>query len=92
MTSGDIKHSPVSHVDENISNERILVLHNDDVHTFDYVIDALIEICEHSFEQAVQCTYLVHHKGKCDIRKGSFTKLKVMKDALTGRELDVTID
>ena len=41
----------------------ILVLHNDEDHTFDYVIETLIEICEHTTEQAEQCTYLVHYKG-----------------------------
>ena len=41
-----------------------LVLHNDDVNTFDFVIDCLIEICKHTLEQAEQCTILIHYKGK----------------------------
>ncbi len=73
-------------------NEKSLVLYNDNVHTFDYVIEALIEICKHGYEQAAQCTMLVHHKGKCDVKKGSFAALKPMKDALVERELNVTID
>ncbi|MCJ8154019.1 ATP-dependent Clp protease adaptor ClpS [Chryseobacterium sp. SSA4.19] len=64
-----------------------LVLHNDDVHTFDYVIDALIEICKHSLEQAEQCTILVHFKGKCTVKTGSLDLLKPMHEKLLSREL-----
>lgn len=72
--------------------ERILVLHNDDYHTFDYVIDALIEICDHDLPQAEQCTLLVHYKGKCDVKKGSFSYLRPMKNALSQKDLKATID
>jgi ATP-dependent Clp protease adaptor protein ClpS len=74
------------------NKEKFLVLHNDDYHTFDYVIDALINICEHDLVQAEQCTLLVHHKGKCDVKKGSFSYLKPMKKALIQLELKATID
>jgi len=77
---------------EKNSEENYLILHNDDYHTFDYVIDALMDICDHELEQATQCTYLIHYKGKCDVKKGSFTDLKPMKDALIERELNATID
>jgi ATP-dependent Clp protease adaptor protein ClpS len=73
------------------SNERFLVLHNDDYHTFDYVIDALMDICEHDMVQAEQCTLLVHYKGQCDVKKGSFSYLKPMKNALIQKELKATI-
>lgn len=72
--------------------DRYLILHNDDHHTFDYVIDALIEICEHDFDQAAQCTVLTHYKGKCDVKKGSFTYLRPMRKALNERGLLATID
>lgn len=72
--------------------ERFLVLHNDDHHSFDYVIDALINICEHDAEQATQCTLITHYQGKCDVKKGSFTYLSPMKKALVARELTATID
>lgn len=74
------------------STEKFLVLHNDDYHTFDYVIDALINICEHDTVQAEQCTLLVHYKGKCDVKKGSYAYLKPMKNALIQKELNATID
>lgn len=53
-----------------------IILYNDDVHTFDYVIDALIEVCEHTLEQAEQCTILVHYKGKCAVKSGEYEELK----------------
>ncbi len=64
-----------------------LVLHNDDVHTFDYVIDSLIEICGHTLEQAEQCTILVHYKGKCTVKTGSMELLKPMHNKLLSRQL-----
>ncbi len=53
-----------------------IVLHNDDVNTFDFVIDALIAVCEHTAEQAEQCTILVHYKGKCAVKTGEYKDLK----------------
>lgn len=92
MTVREPKKIPKQDPEEKILEENFLTLHNDDVHTFDYVIDALIDICEHGYEQATQCTFLVHYKGKCDVKKGSFAELKPMKDALIDRELNATID
>ena len=53
-----------------------IVLHNDDVNTFDFVIDSLIDVCEHTVEQAEQCTWLVHFKGKCTVKTGEDKDLK----------------
>lgn len=53
-----------------------IVLHNDDVNTFDHVIDSLIDVCEHTFEQAEQCATLVHYKGKCTVKSGEFKDLE----------------
>lgn len=90
------KESPHKEANENAdlkrSKGRILVLHNDDYHTFDYVIDALMQICEHDLLQAEQCTQLIHYKGKCDVKKGSFTYLRPMKNALVQKDLKATID
>ena len=79
-------------IDEDKSEGRFLILHNDDVHSFDYVIDSLIEVCEMDATQAEQCTYLVHYKGKCDIKKGSYSILKPYREGLTERGLNATID
>ena len=53
-----------------------IVLHNDDVNTFDFVIDSLISVCEHTLEQAEQCAILVHYKGKCVVKSGEINDLK----------------
>lgn len=92
MTRQKTQDSPNGNIQEDVLDESFLILHNDDVHTFDYVIDALIDICEHGYEQAAQCTMLVHYKGKCDVKKGYFEELKPMKDALLNRELNATIN
>lgn len=73
-------------------DNRHLILHNDEVHTFDYVIETLIKVCKMDAVQAEQCTFLVHYKGKCDVKKGSFEYLKPYKDALIDKELEATID
>jgi ATP-dependent Clp protease adaptor protein ClpS len=79
-------------IKKDFAKENFLILHNDDVHTFDYVIDALIDICDHGYEQAEQCTIITHYKGKCDVKKGGFDALKPLKNALNERELIATID
>ncbi len=53
-----------------------IILFNDDVNTFEFVIDSLIKVCNHSSEQAEQCTYLVHYKGKCAVKTGEYDELK----------------
>ena len=92
MTQKETKKIPKKDLKEGILEENFLILHNDDVHTFDYVIDALIDVCKHDYEQATQCTMLVHYKGKCDVKKGAFNALKPLKEALIERELNATID
>jgi ATP-dependent Clp protease adaptor protein ClpS len=69
-----------------------LTLHNDEIHTFEYVIESLIEVCNHDMEQAEQCTYLVHYKGQCDVKKGSQKFLAPFKKELSRRGLTVTIE
>ncbi|MBM3405406.1 MAG: ATP-dependent Clp protease adaptor ClpS [Bacteroidetes bacterium] len=69
-----------------------LILFNDDIHSFDFVIDSLIEVCRHKPEQAEQCTLIAHLKGKCGIMTGSFEELKPKFDTLTNRGLSVEID
>ena len=64
-----------------------LVLFNDDVHTFDYVIKALVDICRHTEEQAAQCAILVHCHGKCIVKHGSYTDLLPMHTALLDKQL-----
>ncbi len=53
-----------------------IVLFNDDVNTFDHVIETLIDVCNHTFEQAEQCSILVHYKGKCTVKTGAYNDLE----------------
>ena len=57
-------------------NQHEIVLFNDDVNTFDHVIDSLIDVCEHTLEQAEQCSILVHYKGKCTVKTGEYKDLE----------------
>lgn len=77
---------------EEVDIENKLIVHNDEVNTFDWVIETLIEVCNHSWEQAEQCAYLIHTKGKYAVKKGSFQLLKPMKDAIAERGIGVTIE
>lgn len=61
---------------EKESNQNEIVLYNDDVNTFDHVINSLIFACEHTPEQAEQCSIIVHYKGKCTVKTGEFNELK----------------
>ena len=69
-----------------------LVLYNDDVNTFDHVIDCLVSICDHSKTQAEQCAYIVHYKGKCVVKKGPMEKLEPMLVALQMQDLSAKIN
>ncbi len=77
---------------ENVEPSKALILYNDDVNTFDFVIESLIKVCKHDLLQAEQCTYLVHYKGKCLVKNGSFAKLKPMYDGLLDRGLSAKIE
>lgn len=68
-----------------------LVVYNDDVNTFDHVINVLMKVCEHSREQAEQCTLIIHYKGKCAVKKGSFEELKPMCEAILDAGIQANI-
>ena len=68
-----------------------LIVWNDDVNTFDWVIVSLIEVCKHSSIQAEQCAFLIHETGKYAVKKGSFEELDPMRTALLDRGISVTI-
>lgn len=68
-----------------------LVVFNDDVNTFDHVINTLIKVCKHTPEQAEQCTMLIHFKGKCTVKNGSFEFLKPMRDSICEAGIDARI-
>ena len=63
-------------LDEEVTKQNEIVLHNDDVNTFDHVIDTLVYACEHTPEQAEQCAIIVHYKGKCTVKTGAYDDLE----------------
>jgi ATP-dependent Clp protease adaptor protein ClpS len=77
-------------LEEKVETRR-LVLFNDDVNTFDHVIESLIDVCGHEPVQAEQCTVLVHYHGKCAVKEGEFDKLEPMCTALLDRGLSAEI-
>ena len=77
---------------ELIDDECHLILYNDDVNTFDHVIDTLVKVCHHTFEQAEQCAIIVHFKGKCDVKSGSYSFLKPLCTALLDAGLSAEIE
>jgi ATP-dependent Clp protease adaptor protein ClpS len=74
------------------ANSFSLVVWNDEVNTFDWVIDTLIEVCGHSTEQAEQCAIIIDSKGKYAVKAGDYDVLKPMCDAITDRGIGATID
>jgi ATP-dependent Clp protease adaptor protein ClpS len=75
-----------------ISTSYSLVLYNDDVNTFDHVINCLIRICKHDVLQAEQCAWLVHNKGKCNVKSGKLSDLRKMQNALVNNGLSAEIE
>lgn len=97
--SREIRHSAPMWKTESVEETDVLeqelhnlIVWNDDVNTFDWVITSLVEICEHDSLQAEQCALIVHHKGKCGVKKGSFTDLRPRAEALIDRGIQATID
>jgi len=76
-------------IEESLNN---LIVWNDEVNTFDWVISSLVDVCEHTTEQAEQCALFIHHKGKYAVKKGSFEELRPQAEALIDRGIQATID
>jgi ATP-dependent Clp protease adaptor protein ClpS len=73
-------------------NNYQLIVWNDEVNTFEWVIDTLIQICGHTSEQAEQSAMIIHTKGKYAVKEGSFNILKPMCDAITDRGIGATVE
>jgi ATP-dependent Clp protease adaptor protein ClpS len=78
--------------ENDVSENHNLIVWNDDVNSFDHVINTLIEVCKHTSTQAEQCTMLIHYKGKCAVKKGSFDYLRPMAETIIDRGIQATID
>lgn len=92
MTDYDI--DLLEQIEEDIKEEfgKKLVLHNDEVNSFEFVITALIKICKHTPAQAEQCTTIIHHKGKCAVKEGEEEELLNMRRAFSELGLGATVE
>lgn len=82
----------LEHPQNKSSEVYTLFLHNDDVNTFEFVIQALVEVCRQDENQAEQCAIITHFKGKCDIKRGSLPDLEPMMNELHRRGLSASIN
>ena len=69
-----------------------LIVWNDEVNTFEWVIETLMEVCGHSYEQAEQCSYIIHFRGKYAVKHGSLDDLVPLRDAITDRGIGATVE
>lgn len=86
------KEDVISEEKKSEKKENHIVIYNDDVNTFDHVIQCLMEICGHEEMQASQCAHIIHNNGKCSVKQGSFKKLRPLCEALIDRDLSATIE
>mgnify|MGYP006096654087 FL=1 len=79
-------------VQDELIDKKDLIVYNDDYNTFDHVIDSLVKVCKHEFIQAEQCTWLIHYKGKCQVKRGEYEKLEPLCTALLDRGISAEIE
>jgi ATP-dependent Clp protease adaptor protein ClpS len=79
-------------LDEAKALENRLIVYNDEINTFEWVIETLIKVCQHTFEQAEQCAYIIHYKGKYAVTHGNLQKLRPMREAISDRGIGATIE
>lgn len=91
-TDTEILLDPTVEIEINEVKLRELILYNDDFNTFEFVIDSLVEICNHDLLQAEQCTYIIHYNGKCAVKSGTYDVLNPLRVALCDRGLSAVVD
>ena len=79
-------------IKDELVEKKDLIVYNDDFNSFDHVIDALIKVCKHSVNQAEQCTWLVHYKGKCQVKRGEYSDLEPMCTSLLEKGITAEIE
>ena len=87
----EVKEAPELSVVEKKISQRDLIIFNDDFNTFDFVIESLISVCQHEVHQAEQCTIIIHYKGKCQVKCGTYEELEPMCTALLDRGITAEI-
>ena len=78
--------------DTDEQRQATLILHNDDVNTFDYVMETLMDVCNHSLTQAEQCATITHYKGKCEVKNGALMEMKELRYQLISHGLKASVD
>lgn len=81
-----------SDIDTALATSYSLIVWNDEVNTFEWVIESLIEVCGHTHEQAEQCAMFIHHKGKYAVKSGDYDTLKPMCNSITERGIGATLE
>ena len=79
-------------LDELVDQGFKIIIYNDDVNTFDHVIETLMELCQHSNIQAEQCAWIIHNNGKCDVKRGAYSDLEPICTGLLERGLTAEIE
>lgn len=83
---------PKDNTKEQLVDQCDLIVYNDDVNTFDFVIETLVDVCSQEYLQAVQCAHIIHNNGKCGVKRGTFYDLKPKCEALLEKGLSATIE
>lgn len=91
MMSPEIELEERIETDEKVNGGKNLIIYNDDINTFDHVIDSLVKVCKHEVVQAEQCTWIIHYNGKCAVKEGEMDALLPMRRALNERGIDAKI-
>lgn len=73
-------------------SQHVLCLHNDNIHSFDYVVETLMEVCGHTSDQAEQCAYLTHYKGKSEVKVGNLADLSALQKQLENKGLTISVE
>jgi ATP-dependent Clp protease adaptor protein ClpS len=77
---------------EDLVSDYNIVLYNDDVNTFDHVINCLVRICDHEPMQAEQCAWIVHLNGRCAVKTGVYDELESLCHQLLDNGLSVKLE
>jgi len=91
LTNKDLEELLLSELDAEAGKRADLIVYNDDVNTFDWVIKCFMEICNFTFDQSEQLSMIIHFKGKATIKSGTVQKLRPIKDALVDRGLSAVL-
>jgi ATP-dependent Clp protease adaptor protein ClpS len=93
LTKPEIDIEILDDIDEAIGSITLwnLVIFNDEINTFDHVIETLMSVCNHTPEQAEQCTLLIHYKGKAAVKSGDFDELAAMRTAICERHISAEV-